>query len=190
MLRGRIAQQSDCAQLRARACSTRSPEPIGGAWVKTKIFQPSAAGWVETTSSNHASCSSSIVTSCDVYLAPRKTVEPRPTSSVFSATSRLNCIVGLLCALSIASRLASSVENSSIPSRSWFPPITSYGTSNEPRNSSPSSWHAVVPAKSSCVSSGRTDFDSPRSPREQSTGDCPFAFASSRIGSMCPRPVP
>ena len=173
-LRSRIAQPN-CAQLRPncaqlRACSTRSPEPIGGAWVKT-IFQPSAAG-----------CSR------DDLLEPREllVVDRHLVRRVLGAedgraeadeqrllgTSRLNCIVGLLCALSIASRLASSVANSSIPSRSWFLPITSYGTPNEPRNSA-ASRHAVVPAKSSCVSSGRTDFDSPRSPRSRAPATAP-----------------
>ena len=63
--------------------------------MKTKIFQPSADGCDATTSSNHSSCSSSMVTSWLVYLAERKTVEPRPTSRVFSAICRLNCMVGL-----------------------------------------------------------------------------------------------
>mmetsp|Transcript_37821 Transcript_37821/g.96039 ORF Transcript_37821/g.96039 Transcript_37821/m.96039 type:complete len:203 (-) Transcript_37821:381-989(-) len=168
---------------------TRSPEPMGGAWVKTKIFQPSADGCDATTSSNHWSCSSSMVTSWLVYLAERKTVEPRPTSRVFSAICRLNCMVGLPWMRSIASRLASSVANSSMPSRSWLPPITSYGTSNEERNLAASSWHAVVPAKSSSVSCGRTDLDSPRSPRLTSAVATPRLLASSRIGMKCSRPA-
>ena len=54
----------------------RSPLPIGGAWVNTKIFHPSSEGCFLTVSSNQASCSSSTVTSCDVYLASRKMVDP------------------------------------------------------------------------------------------------------------------
>mmetsp|Transcript_77563 Transcript_77563/g.215542 ORF Transcript_77563/g.215542 Transcript_77563/m.215542 type:complete len:204 (-) Transcript_77563:494-1105(-) len=147
------------------SCSTRKPEPIGGACVKTKSFQPSWAGWLTTRSSNHLSWASSMATSCDVYLAARKTVELRPTRRVLSAIWRQNCGVGLRWILRNASRFSSSVLNSSMPSRSWLPPMTSYGTPKEERKSWAISWHSVVPAKSSCVSSGRTDFDSPKSPR-------------------------
>jgi hypothetical protein len=42
---------------------------------------------------------SSMVTSCEVYLADLKTVEPSPTSSVLSAILRTNCGWGLLCSL-------------------------------------------------------------------------------------------
>eukprot|EP00961_Rhodomonas_salina_P050416 676975-Rhodomonas_salina.7 len=48
---------------------------------------------------------SSMVTSCEVYLALLNTVEPRPTSSVFSAIWRLNCGVSLPCSLPQASML-------------------------------------------------------------------------------------
>mmetsp|Transcript_34125 Transcript_34125/g.81174 ORF Transcript_34125/g.81174 Transcript_34125/m.81174 type:complete len:203 (-) Transcript_34125:422-1030(-) len=171
------------------SCSTRRPEPMGGACVKTKIFQPSADGCDSTMSSNHLSCSSSMVTSWLVYFAVRKTVEPSPTSSVFSAICRLNCMVGLPWMRSIALRLASSVGNSSMPSRSWLPPMTSYGTSKDERNLAASSWHAVVPAKSSSVSWGRTDLDSPRSPRLTSAVATPRLLASCRMGRKCSRPV-
>ena len=106
-------------------CSTRSPDPIGGACVKTKIFQPSLDGCVSTRFSNQAICASSMITSCDVYLASRKTVDPRPTSSVFSAIWRENCALGLPWMRQKASRFSSSVANSSMPSRSWLPPMTS-----------------------------------------------------------------
>ena len=48
-------------------------------------------------------------------------------------------------------RFSSSVANSSMPSMSWLPPMTSYGTPKLRRNSAAISWHAVVPAKSSAV---------------------------------------
>ena len=66
-----------------------------GACEKQKIFQPSDAGCALIVSSNHAICSSSTTTSCEVYLAERKAVEPRPTTRVFSATSWQNCGVFL-----------------------------------------------------------------------------------------------
>mmetsp|Transcript_15373 Transcript_15373/g.38553 ORF Transcript_15373/g.38553 Transcript_15373/m.38553 type:complete len:201 (-) Transcript_15373:265-867(-) len=171
------------------SCSTRKPEPMGGAWVKTKIFQPSSAGCDSTISSNHFICASSIVTSCEVYLAERNTVEPSPTRRVLSATCRANCIVSFLWMRLKAARFSSSVENSSMPSKSWLPPITSYGTPNDERNSAASSWHSVVPAKSSCVSSGRTDFDSPRSPRLTRTAGTSRDLASSRMGLKWSRPT-
>mmetsp|Transcript_95191 Transcript_95191/g.296344 ORF Transcript_95191/g.296344 Transcript_95191/m.296344 type:complete len:204 (-) Transcript_95191:469-1080(-) len=171
------------------SCNTRKPEPIGGACEKTKIFQPSWAGWLDTMSSNHLSWASSMVTSCDVYLALRKTVEQRPTRRVFSATWRQNCGVGFLWMRKKASKLASSVLNSSMPSRSWLPPITSYGKSKEDKNSLASSWHSVVPAKSSRVSLGRTDFDSPKSPRLTRAAPTFGPRCSSMMALMCSRPV-
>mmetsp|Transcript_16554 Transcript_16554/g.32657 ORF Transcript_16554/g.32657 Transcript_16554/m.32657 type:complete len:204 (+) Transcript_16554:1393-2004(+) len=168
---------------------TRRPDPFGGAWVKTKIFQPSVEGCSLSTSSNHTIWASSMVTSCEVYLASLKTVEPSPTRSVFSAIRRLNCAWGLLCSLRNISRLAASVSNSSRPSRSWLPPMTSYGTPKDPRYSAAILWHSVVPAKSSEVSAGRTDLDSPRSPRDTiATFPC-CSLAASRVGIHCFLPV-
>mmetsp|Transcript_675 Transcript_675/g.1593 ORF Transcript_675/g.1593 Transcript_675/m.1593 type:complete len:204 (-) Transcript_675:262-873(-) len=171
------------------SCSTRSPDPLGGAWVKTKIFQPSVEGCALSVSSNHSIWASSMVTSCEVYLAALNTVEPNPTRSVFSAIWRLNCGWGLLCSLRYISRLASSVSNSSRPSRSWLPPTTSYGTVKDPRKSAAILWHSVVPANSSDVSLGRTDLDSPRSPRETiATFPC-SSLAASKMGIHCSLPV-
>mmetsp|Transcript_16933 Transcript_16933/g.51232 ORF Transcript_16933/g.51232 Transcript_16933/m.51232 type:complete len:207 (+) Transcript_16933:1298-1918(+) len=166
---------------------TRKPEPIGGACVKMKSFQPSSAGFEATNSSNQRSCASSIDTSCDVYLAARKMVEVSPTSTVFSAISRTKCGVGLPWIRQKASRLASSVSNSSMPSRSWFPPTTSYGTPKEPRYSAASSWQREVPAKSS-GEGGSHGLDSPRSPSEMSAAPTPRCCASSSTGTMCSRP--
>mmetsp|Transcript_1789 Transcript_1789/g.3567 ORF Transcript_1789/g.3567 Transcript_1789/m.3567 type:complete len:203 (+) Transcript_1789:1421-2029(+) len=172
------------------SCSTRRPEPIGGACEKTKTFQPSMAGWFFTRSSNQRHCSSSMVTSCDVYLALRKTVELRPTRRTLSATWRQNCGDGFLWMRRKASRFSSSVLNSSMPSRSWLPPITSYGTPKDDRKPLASSWHSVVPAKSSCVSLGRTDFDSPRSPRlTRAAPTLSCFFCSARTALTCSRPV-
>jgi hypothetical protein len=45
-------------------------------------------------------------------------VEVNPTNKVFEAICRRNCGVGLLCVRRNISKLAASVSNSSIPSRS------------------------------------------------------------------------
>mmetsp|Transcript_5713 Transcript_5713/g.16879 ORF Transcript_5713/g.16879 Transcript_5713/m.16879 type:complete len:259 (+) Transcript_5713:987-1763(+) len=145
-------------------CSTRRPEPIGGACEKTKSFQPSADGCSSSRFSNQAICSSSMMTSCDVYRASRNTVLPRPTSSVLSAISRTNCGVGLPWIRMNASRFSASVLNSSMPSRSWLPPTRSKGTSKPSRYSLTSVKHSDVPAYS-CLDSVQS-FDSPRSPSD------------------------
>jgi len=80
-----------------------------GACEKIKIFQPSDAGCALIVSSNQATCSSSTTTSCEVYFAERKAVEPRPTTSVLSATSWQYCAVSLPRIRRYASRLDSSV---------------------------------------------------------------------------------
>ena len=119
-------------------------------------------------------------------MASRKTVEPRPTSRVLSATWREKYGAGLPWMRMKASRLSWSVLNSSMPSRSWFPPTTSYGTPKPLRNSDASSWQRVVPAKSSAGWS--TALDSPRSPTEHTTAGMFLALLSSMIALKWLRP--
>ena len=62
---------------------------------EAKIFQPSLDGCVSTRFSNQAICASSMITSCDVYLASREPSSGEAASSVFSAIWRENCALGL-----------------------------------------------------------------------------------------------
>jgi hypothetical protein len=39
-----VAEQEEVEEEVRRACSTRRPEPMMGAWLKQKIFHPSLAG--------------------------------------------------------------------------------------------------------------------------------------------------
>merc|ERR1719440_316186 len=165
------------------SCSTRSPEPMIGACEKQKTFQPSSAGYLAISSLNHATCSSSTTTSCEVYCAERNLVEPRPISTVFSAIWCENCAVVLSqfstapSSRRYASRLASSVKNSSMPSRSWLPPTTLNFSPKPSRKSRARLKHSVVPPSREPLPV--QSLDSPRSPRL--TTNLPGVSASSKI---------
>mmetsp|Transcript_63102 Transcript_63102/g.150594 ORF Transcript_63102/g.150594 Transcript_63102/m.150594 type:complete len:292 (+) Transcript_63102:1109-1984(+) len=157
-------------------CSVRSPEPMMGAWVKTRIFHPLLAGCLSSTSWNHAICLSSTKTSWEEYSVSRKRTVDSPTHRILCAISVQKLGESLPNVSIQAWRFSASVSNSSIPSRSWFPVTRSKDCPKPRRYFLLSSNTGVVPAI-------------PYAPRSPSDTTCRCAVTSlSSSALICARP--